>query len=170
MTGRRALSAPMEEMAAQKEDVVQLACFTVGTERYAVDIMKIKEVTRHHPVTRLPRAPSFIEGVIDLRGAIIPVMDMRKRLDLPPQEPTKRTRIIITSIGGKILGIIVDEAREVVRVSRTEVKSPPQFVRGIESDYLVGVIEYGDGLILVLDIDKVFTSEERMQVVDMVRQ
>lgn len=155
---RTALQVPGET------DLLQLACFAVGEERYGIDIMKVKEVTRYHPVTRLPRPHPFIEGVIDLRGAIVPVVDMRKRLDLPLLVPTKRTRIIIAVVKGKILGIIVDEAREVIRVPRTGVKPPPQFVANIEQDYLAGVIEHGDGLIFLLDFDRVFLMEEKMEV------
>jgi len=143
------------------KDIGEFACFVVNEERYAVDIMKVREVARYQTVSRLPRFPSFVEGVINLRGNIIPVVDMRKRLGLAPADPTKRTRIIIMSVMEKILGAIVDEAREVVRVPRSEVKLPPKFVKAIESDYLSGVIERENGLIFILDFDRIFTSEEK---------
>jgi len=144
------------------KDIGEFACFVVNEERYAIDIVKVREVTRYQTVSRLPRFPSFVEGVINLRGNIIPVVDMRKRLGLAPAVPTKRTRIIVMSVLGKILGVIVDEAREVVRVPRSEVKPPPKFVKDIESDYLSGVIERENGLIFILDFDRIFTSEEKV--------
>jgi purine-binding chemotaxis protein CheW len=138
------------------KEIGEFACFVLDEERYAVDILKVREVARYQTVSRLPRFPSFVEGVINLRGNIIPVVDMRKRFGLAPADPTKRTRIIIMSVIGKIIGVIVDEAREVVRVPMSEVKQPPKFVKDIESDYLSGVIEREKGLIFILDFDMDF--------------
>jgi len=154
---------PVSETIQPSSDkgIGEFACFVVNEERYAVDIMKVKEVSRYQTVSRLPRFPSFVEGVINLRGNIIPVVDMRKRLGIASVDPTKRTRIIIMSVVGKILGVIVDEAREVVRVPMSEVKQPPKFVKDIESDYLSGVIERENGLIFILDFDRIFSSEEK---------
>ncbi len=149
---------------AQGQDLLQLACFSVGEEKYGIDIMKIKEVTRYHPVTRLPKAPAFVEGVIDLRGMIIPVADMRKRLDLPVQAPTKRTRVIIAMVGRRILGVIVDDAREVIRIPHTSVKPPPRIGTAVEADYLSGVVEHDHGLIFILDFDKVFSTMDSIRI------
>lgn len=146
------------------DESLQLACFRVGGERYALDIMRVLEVTRWHPVTKIPKAPEFLEGVINLRGRVIPVVDLRKRLDLPPQEPTRRTRVLIAEIGGKVVGFIVDEAREVLRVVRGDVRPPPQIVRGVASQYLEGILQNGTELILILDFEKVLSTHEKIRL------
>jgi purine-binding chemotaxis protein CheW len=117
------------------QDIMQLAIFRVGNEKYGMDISNIKEVTRHHPITRVPKVPRFIEGVINLRGTVIPIVDMRKRFDLGPIVPGKKTRVIIISVEGKIVGVMVDEAREVIRIPKAEIMPAPKIIRGIESEY-----------------------------------
>src|SRR5210317_252151 len=104
---------------------IQLACFRVGTELYALDIMKIKEIIRPQKLTAIPKAPSFIEGVINLRGAVIPVADMRKRFDQPISKENRKNRIVICSLAGKIIGLLVDEVTEVKRYRRQEIAPAP---------------------------------------------
>src|SRR6056300_316897 len=94
---------------------VQLACFKVGPELYALDIMRIKEIIRPQKLTPVPKAPSFIEGVINLRGSVIPVADMRKRFDQPIDEDTRKSRIVICSLAKRNIGLLVDEVKEVKR-------------------------------------------------------
>ncbi len=151
-----------DNRVAQEE--VQLAVFKVAGEKYALDIMRIKEIQRFQAVTRIPKAPEFIEGVINLRGAVIPIVDMRKRLDLVVTEPTKKTRIVIANVSGKIVGILVDEVNEVIRVSRSDIGAAPALARGIGSEYIVGVVKRKDELLLLLDFDKILTTEERVRI------
>jgi purine-binding chemotaxis protein CheW len=145
-------------------DEIQLAVFKVAGDKYALDIMRIKEIQRYQPVTRIPKAPEFIEGVINLRGAVIPIVDMRKRLDLAVTEPTKKTRIVIANVSGKIVGILVDEVNEVVRVSRADIGAAPSIARGIGSEYILGVVKRKDELLLLLDFDRILTTEERVRI------
>ncbi len=151
-----------DNRVAQEE--IQLAVFKVAGEKYALDIMRIKEIQRFQAVTRIPKAPEFIEGVINLRGAVIPIVDMRKRLDLLVTEPTKKTRIVIANVSGKIVGILVDEVNEVIRVSRSDIGAAPALARGIGSEYIVGVVKRKDELLLLLDFDKILTTEERVRI------
>lgn len=153
-----------DNRTAQEE--IQLAVFKVAGEKYALDIMRIKEIQRFQTVTRIPKAPAFIEGVINLRGAVIPIVDMRKRLDLEVTEPTKKTRIVIANVTGKIVGILVDEVNEVIRVSRSDIGAAPALARGIGSEYIVGVVKRKDELLLLLDFDKILTTEEKVRISD----
>ena len=143
---------------------VQLACFRVGSELYALDIMRIKEIIRPQKLTPVPKAPSFIEGVINLRGAVIPVADLRKRFDQPVGEENRKNRIVICSLAGKIIGLLVDEVTEVKRFGRHEIAPAPQFIKGPQADYFLGVARRDEDLIMLLDLEKVLSTEELIQL------
>ena len=137
-----------------KGSLLQLITFRIGPEVFGVDILDIQEVNRMLEITRLPRAPEFIKGVINLRGKIIPVLDMRNRLHLEPKEPDRHTRIIIIEREDKLVGIIVDEVLEVLRVPADVVEPPPPFVAGIEATFMKGVGKLEDSLLILIDIDR----------------
>lgn len=141
---------------------IQLACFRVGAELYALDIMRIKEIIRPQKMTPIPKAPSFIEGVINLRGAVIPVADMRKRFDQPVGEEDRKNRIVISSLAGKIIGLLVDEVTEVKRFGRHEIAPAPQFIKGPQAGYFLGVARRDDDLILLIDLEKVLSTDEKI--------
>ncbi len=143
---------------------VQLACFKVGEERYAADIMLIKEIILYRKVTHIHKAPEFIEGIINLREKVIPVINMRKRLGLDATEPTAATRIIITKVEGKGVGVIVDSVLNVLRVGKGDIQPPPRIIKGIESEYLSGIVRDGDELILILDMERVLTTTEKVRL------
>lgn len=145
---------------------MQLACFMIGEERYAADIMLIKEIILCRKVTHIPKAPDFIEGVINLRERVIPVIDMRKRLGLQATELTGATRIIITKVEGKNVGIIVDSVLKILRVGEGDIQPPPGMIKGIESEYLSGIVRDGDELILILDMGRVLTTTEKGRLDD----
>ena len=154
--------ATSEEKVLRQE--IQLACFKVGPELYALDIMKIKEIIRPQKLTVVPKAPSFIEGVINLRGAVIPVADMRKRFDQPISEGNRKNRIIICSLSGKIIGLLVDEVTEVKRYSRKEIAPAPQFIKGPQADYFLGVARRDDDLVMLIDLEKVLSTNEKIEL------
>lgn len=141
---------------------VQLACFRVGNEMYALDIMQIKEIIRPQKLTPIPKAPSFIEGVINLRGAVIPVADMRKRFDLPAAESGRKGRIVICALAGKIIGLLVDEVSEVRRYTRQDIAPAPEFLKGPEAQYFLGVARRGDDFIMLIDLEKILSSKEKI--------
>jgi len=141
---------------------IQLACFRIGAELYALDIMRIKEIIRPQKLTPVPKAPSFIEGVINLRGAVIPVADLRKRFDQPIGEETRKNRIVICSLVGKIIGLLVDEVTEVRRYNRGEIAPAPQFIKGPEADYFLGVARRDEDLIMLIDLEKVLSTDEKI--------
>ncbi len=147
-----------------RQDETQLAVLMVGGEKYALDIMRIKEIQRYQAITRMPKVPDFVEGVIHLRGLVIPIVDMRKRLDLPVTEPTRKTRIVIANISGKIVGLLVDEVNEVIRVSRQDIGAAPSLTRGIGAEYINGVVKRNDELLLMLDYERILSTEERVRI------
>lgn len=143
---------------------IQLACFRIGTEMYALDIMRIKEIIRPQRLTPVPKAPPFIEGVINLRGAVVPVVDLRKRFEQPAAASERRTRILICALAGKVIGLMVDEVAEVRRYTRQEIQPSPQFLRGCGSEFFLGVCRRDDQLVMLIDLEKILSSTERIDL------
>ena len=139
---------------------IQVACFRLGEEIYAVDIMRIKEIIRPQKLAALPKAPVFMEGVLNLRGAVIPVVDLRKRFDMPAREDDRNRRLLILALAGRTLGIVVDEVTEVITVPVANLKPPPQVTHGVGAEYLVGVCLVEDDLVMLLDPDRLLTGSE----------
>jgi len=146
-------------MASEIKEI-QVACFRLMDDLYAVDIMRIKEIIRPQKLTYLPKAPSFIDGVINLRGAVIPVVDLRKRFDMPEREPGAATRLLIVRLSAQTLGLVVDDVTEVITVAVKDIKHPPAVSDGVIADYLLGVCLAGEVLVMLLDIDRIFSSRE----------
>jgi len=147
----------------QVEQELQLVTFRLANEEYGLPITKVREINRVVPVTKLPQTPSFVEGIINLRGRIIPVIDLRKRFEMPVTAHDEDTRIIIVDISGQIVGVIVDAVTEVVRLNTENIESPPATV-AVDSQYIKGVGKIDDRLIILLDIDKVLTDKEELAV------
>ena len=138
---------------------LQLVIFLLAKEEYGLPITKVQEINRMVPKTRLPQTPDFMEGVINLRGRVIPVIDLRKRFQLAVAAISDDTRIIIVDVSGQTLGIVVDSVTEVVRLSAASVEPPPPaFV--LDSQYIHGIGKFDERLLILLDIDKVLTSQE----------
>jgi len=139
---------------------IQVACFRLKDDLYAVDIMRIKEIIRPQKLTPLPQAPSFIDGIINLRGAVIPVVDLRKRFGMPARELTMSTRLLIVRLSGQTLGLVVDDVTEVVTIPVSDIKPPPAVSDGLIVNHLLGVCLSGDNLVMLLDIDRLLTTNE----------
>ncbi len=144
----------------------QLACFKIDEERYAADIMRIREIILFRKVMPFPKAPDFIDGIINLRGKVIPVIDMRKRLGLTPKEPGSDTRIIIVKFTDMDVGMIVDSVDKVLRVGSKGIQPSPKIVRNIEAEYLAGIVMDGEEMVIVLDLERVLSSDERLKLDD----
>ena len=141
-------------------DELQLVSFNIGTEEFGVDILKVQEINRMVEITKVPQAPHYVEGVINLRGKVIPIVDLRKRFDLELKEHDKNTRIVVVDIGGNIMGMIVDAVSEVLRLPSSTIEPPPEIVTGINSDYIKGVAKLDDRLLIFLDLSKVIDVSE----------
>jgi purine-binding chemotaxis protein CheW len=146
---------------------IQVACFRLGEDIYAVDIMRIKEIIRPQKLAALPKAPSFVEGVLNLRGAVIPVIDLRKRFDMPPREIDRNRRLLIITVAIGDMGIAVDEVTEVITIPVAHIKPPPQVTRGVGAEYLLGVCLGQDSLIMLLNPDRLLTGGETAELGNM---
>ena len=144
---------------------LQIVTFLVGQEEFGVNILLVQEIIRLSPVTEVPNTPDFIEGVINLRGRVVPVVDLRKRLNMPTTEMTKSTRIIIIELDKRVNGFIVDSVSKVVTVPADSVQSAPDMIMsGVEGDHITGVSRVGERLIILLDFSKILTIQERQQL------
>jgi len=144
--------------------ILQLVTFKLGSEEFGVDILKVQEINKMMNITKIPNAPVFIEGVINLRGKIIPIVDLRKRLGFKDQEYDKSTRIIVVELDGLVLGFIVDSVSEVLRIPENTIEPPPSMVAGIESEYIEGVGKLDDRLLILLELKKIFSSPEKKDI------
>lgn len=144
--------------------ILQLVTFKLGSEEFGVDILKVQEIIKMMNVTKIPNAPAFIEGVINLRGKIIPIVDLRKRLGFKGQEFDKSTRVIVVELDGLVLGFIVDSVSEVLRIPEDTIEPPPSMVAGIESEYIEGVGKLDDRLLILLELKKIFSSPEKKDI------
>ncbi|MBN2073287.1 MAG: chemotaxis protein CheW [Actinobacteria bacterium] len=152
----------MEDKKTNEATIRELVTFKVAEEEFAVDILKVQEIIRMIEITRIPRTPEFVEGVINLRGKVIPVIDFRKRFNIQGKEEEKDTRIIVTDIGGKTLGFIVDSVSEVLRIPLSSIEPPPPVIAGIESEYINGVGKLDDRLLILINLDKLLLENEKM--------
>lgn len=151
----------MENQKIEITDLLQLVSFKVGTEEFGVDILKVQEINRMLKITKVPNAPEFVEGVVNLRGRIIPVIDLRKRLSIENKEHDNKTRIIVVDINGNIVGFIVDEVNEVLRISKDIIENPPELVSQVDSDFITSVAKLEDRLIILLDLDNLLMKKEK---------
>lgn len=143
---------------------VQVVSFRLGTEEYGVDISQVQEIIRMVEITHVPRAPHFMEGVINLRGQLIPIIDLRTRFTMPRAGHTKSTRIVVTEIGNKRVGIVVDSVSEVINIPIDQVEDAPDMIAGVGTEYIQGVGKVNDRLIILLDLTMVMSGEEKAQL------
>ncbi len=146
------------------EEILQLVTFHVGDEEFGVNILDVREINRMMEVTRVPHAPPFVEGVINLRGQVIPVVDLRKRFGLEPQQRDRNTRIVVVELGEKVVGFTVDSVSEVLRVPGSLVEPPPPIVGTVEREYLKGVVKLEDRLLILLDLYRLLGRDEAAEL------
>jgi len=139
---------------------LQLVSFNIGSEEFGVEILKVQEINRMVDITKVPQAPHYVEGVINLRGKVIPIIDLRKRFNLEIKEYDKNTRIVVVDINGSIMGMIVDAVSEVLRLPADTIEPPPELVTDINSEYIKGVAKLQDRLLIFLDLSRVVQAEE----------
>ncbi|SDM12984.1 CheW protein [Dendrosporobacter quercicolus] len=154
--------AAMEDVLVTTEDL-QLVVFRLANEEYGLPITKVQEINRLTPITKLPQTPVFMEGVINLRGRIIPVIDLRKRFELAVEEYTDDTRIIVVDFSGQTVGVIVDAVTEVVRLAAASVEPPPNN-SVLDARYIEGVGKMDNRLLILLAADQIFTSQEEFAI------
>ena len=150
----------MDHTKKQDDELLQLVTFSIGEEEFGVDILKVQEIIRTMEITRVPRAQAFVEGVINLRGKVIPIIDLRRRFGLDSKAHDKHTRIIVIEINNMIVGFVVDSVSEVLRIPASTVEPPPPVVAGLESEYISGVGKLHDRLLILLDLDKLLSHAD----------
>ena len=150
----------MQMRAAAAEALREVLVFVLGREEYGVDILKVQEIRSYEKVTPLPTAPAFLKGVINLRGAIVPVIDLRTKFALPVSDDDSRSVVVVLHLGARVIGAVVDAVSDVVRLRASEVKPAPQLGGLIDATFLAGVATQSGRMILLIDIEKLLSSGE----------
>lgn len=154
-------SAPVACNASTERDQaeLQLVSFEVGGEEFGLDIVRVQEIIRMQPITRVPNSPSFVEGVINLRGKVIPILSLRKRFGLEERAADRDTRIVIAEVAGAVLGFVVDRVCEVLRITTGAIEPTPRLTKQGRA-YVAGVGRAGERLVILLDIERLISGPE----------
>ena len=150
----------METRTAEREATREILIFVLGKEEYGVDILKVQEIRGYEKVTVIPGAPAYLKGVVNLRGTIVPVIDLRIRFGMPDPAYDSLTVVIVLRIAGRVVGAVVDAVSDVVRLAENEIREAPKLGAMVDSSYLSGVATQGDRMILALDIEKLLSAAE----------
>lgn len=150
------------------DTTIQMVTFQLGVENYGVNIMDVKEIYSIQEVRDIPNAPAYVEGIFNLRGDIIPIINLHKRFHLQKAELSEDDKLlsgfIIINLDGMQLGIIIDKVLRVVSIDQGQIQPPPQMITGIGTEYIQGVIHQEDGYLIILDIRRLFDPEELQQI------
>ncbi|GAB4221062.1 MAG: chemotaxis protein CheW [Spirochaetes bacterium] len=142
-------------------DILQLVSFKLDEIEYGIDILSVHEILRIPEITRLPNTPEYIKGVINLRGNVIPVVDIRLRFGMQQVALTELSRIIVVEIGEKLVGLLVDNVHQVIRLSRSRIDEPHDLIEGISTEFISGIGRLQDRLIVILRLDNILFSDEQ---------
>jgi purine-binding chemotaxis protein CheW len=148
-------------------DDIQVVVFRVGGQEFAFNIFHVQRILRYEAPAPLPKAPPFLEGVLPVQGAVVPVIDLRKRFELAAAEAGEETRTMVLECDGAPIGAVVDAVREVLRVSAAQVSPPPAVVRGLAAEYIQGIISLPGRTIILLQTARLLTSTERIALEDL---
>ncbi|AQU84603.1 MAG: chemotaxis protein CheW [Halomonas sp.] len=152
-------------LAAAEAENREFLVFSLGEEEYAIDILKVQEIRGYENVTRIANAPDFIKGVTNLRGVIVPIVDLRIKFHLENVEYGGQTVVIVVNVADRVVGIVVDGVSDVMTLTPEQIKPAPEFGVTLSSDFLSGLGSLDDRMLVLVDIDKLLTSEE-MALVD----
>lgn len=153
-----------DEQRAGYSDDTQFVSFMLGDEEYGVPIMQVQEIIRFERLTHIPQSAQFVRGVLNLRGRVMPVIDLRQKFGLEEHEEDRHTRIIVIDTGGQNMGMVVDEVSEVIAIDSEKVEPAPELGTKVRTDFIRGMGKLEDRLVILLDIDKVLTAEEMVAV------
>jgi purine-binding chemotaxis protein CheW len=154
---------PQLDMHQAHGELLQLVSFHVGGEEFGLNILRVQEIIRVQQLTRVPNSPDFVDGVINLRGKVIPVIALRKRFGLEDLPQDKQTRIVVVEVHGTVLGFIVDSVSEVLRIPADTVEPPPRLGK-VEREYVSGVGKLDNRLLILLDVDQLMSDSNLAQV------
>ncbi len=139
--------------------ISQIVSFRLANEEYGLDIMKVQEIILIGPVTEMPQVPEYMRGLINLRGHVIPIVDLRVRLGLEAAEATEHTRILVLNVGNRTIGVVVDAVDEVLRVDSVELEPTPVGVSGVGEEYVAGLLKFEDKLLILLNLERIVEEE-----------
>jgi purine-binding chemotaxis protein CheW len=139
--------------------------FTLGNEEYGIDILKVQEIRSFERVTHIVNSPDFIKGVINLRGVIVPIVDLRLKFNLGEAEFTSFTAVVILNVAGRVVGVVVDSVSDVVHLANEQVKPPPQFSSVLDVQFIEGLTAIDDRMVIIMDIESLMTGQD-MALVD----
>jgi len=144
------------------QDIVQLVSFDLGGEKYGVDVLTVREIIRIPSITKMPNAPQYVEGIVNLRGKVIPIVSMRKRFGLVENDNNSHTRIIIIDVAGTLTGFVVDSVSEVIRIDSKEIQPAPSMIvsGGIRQEFFDGVYSHGERLLIIMNVDRMLSEDE----------
>jgi purine-binding chemotaxis protein CheW len=142
----------------------QIVVFKLNSEDFCVDINQVVEIIRLQTIIKVPDAPSFVEGITNLRGTVIPIIDLKKRFNLPLSEKNENNRIIVVNVTERSVGFIVDSVTEVLRVEDSTIQEAPDIIKGIGREYITSIINLNGRLIINLDLHKILTEKEKKEI------
>jgi purine-binding chemotaxis protein CheW len=145
-------------------ELIQLVSFSIGEEEFGVDITRVQEIIKRTDVTTVPNAPHFVEGVMNLRGRVIPVINLRARLGMERKEFDADTRIVVVELSEGTIGFIVDAVSEVLRIPADAIEPPPPVMGGVEGQYITAVVKLEETILVQLDLEKVFENKKKAAV------
>ena len=144
-----------------QSELIQLVSFMLADEEYGVEVLKVREIIRMPDITKMPNTPPYVEGIINLRGKVIPIVSMRRRFGLAESDYDGRTRIMVMDVVGGLTGFIVDGVSEVIRIQSGDIQPPPSMVSGnIGQDFITGVFNHQERLLVLMDVDRMFSGDE----------
>ena len=156
----------VEDIARTKKSdttIIQYLSFVLGKEEYAVDILRVQEIRSWEPVSRVPNVPIYEKGVVNLRGAIVPIIDLRERFSLSKAEYTSLTVVVVLQTGSgnhtRIMGVVVDSVSDVISVERVEIQGAPDFGTKVSNEFINGLVSVNERMVMLLDVDKLLTLE-----------
>lgn len=148
-----------QENAAHSDAAIQFLTFTLGEEEYGIDIMKVREIRGWSDTTRLPNSPKYMRGVINLRGVVIPIFDLRSRFSMGETEANEKNVVIVMMVGDRTIGILVDAVSDILNVTEEDIRPAPHMETGIDDDFVGGLISVQERMVVVLEVDHMFDKQ-----------
>lgn len=157
-TGTDSVTTLLDQQMGFSNDGSQFLTFILGEEHYGVDILRVQEIKGYTNVTRIPNTPEYIKGVLNLRGTIVPIIDLRCKFGMPKIEYTRFTVIVVLVIKDRVTGFIVDAVSDVLNIAKKDIQPTPQFGANVKVDFINGIGKSGDKLVSLLDVDQILSA------------
>lgn len=157
------LPVAAKETKTGMNELIQLVSFSLSNEEYGVEVLSVREIIRMPSITKMPNTPYFVEGIINLRGKVIPIINLRKQFGLPEDVYNSQTRIMVMDVAGGLVGLVVDAVSEVIRIRSEEIQPPPPLVSGnVSQEFIAGVFNHAERMLIIMDIARIFSQEEHI--------